>query len=149
MTKRKPKISFHLLYKFPLKGRKILKDFLLSIFKQEDKNVDEVNYIFCSDDYLLQLNQQHLQHDFFTDIITFPFHEDHEDIKADIFISIERVADNADLLNIDFNEELLRVMIHGALHLCSYGDKTKSELAQMRNLEDKYLQLVVSRETKP
>jgi probable rRNA maturation factor len=140
MTKRKPKINFYLLYKFPLNKRKILKDFLLSIFKQENKNVDEINYIFCSDDYLLQINQEYLQHDFFTDVITFPFHEDLEEIKADIYISIERVADNAEHLNIDFKEELLRVMIHGALHLCGYGDKTKADLVTMRELEDKYLQ---------
>lgn len=102
----------------------------------------EINYIFCSDDYLLKINQDHLNHDFYTDIITFDNSEVDSDFReSDIFISIDRVRENADANNASFYNELCRVMIHGVLHLAGQKDKTESEQQEMRSREDKYLAL--------
>lgn len=97
-----------------------------------------LNIIFCSDDYLLQLNIQYLNHDTLTDIITFPYDEGSE-ISGDIFISIERVLDNSETLGIPFKDELDRVMVHGLLHLLGYKDKTEAEQLEMRGKENFYL----------
>jgi probable rRNA maturation factor len=116
---------------------------LLAVLKQmaeqEGKPLRELNYIFCSDDYLLELNKSQLQHDYYTDVITFP-HLD-QTICGDVFISTDRVAENAGQLNVKFEHELLRVMLHGALHLAGYGDKTPEQEDLMRVKEDAYLQL--------
>ncbi|MDO4783327.1 MAG: rRNA maturation RNase YbeY [Capnocytophaga felis] len=105
------------------------------IIASEEKQLGELNYIFCDDAYLHQINVQYLDHDTLTDIITFDYTEE-ETISGDIFISVERVADNAQDFNVDFQTELLRVMTHGVLHLCGYKDKTHAESQQMRNKEE-------------
>lgn len=100
----------------------------------EDKRISAVSYIFCSDNYLLELNREYLKHDTLTDIITFPYAT--APIEGDIFISIDRVRDNAKDFGVAFEQELRRVIIHGVLHLCGYGDKTKAQAAVMRQKED-------------
>ena len=123
-----------------LKQRTRLKKFLLSLFKREGKRVDSINYIFCSDKRLLEINRTFLNHDFYTDIITFDLSESGQ-IAAEIYISLDRVRDNARIQGNTLRSELLRVMFHGALHLCGYGDKKKSETQKMRAREDHYLSL--------
>ncbi len=114
-----------------------IKDWLLKPFSDHQKTIDNIDVIFCTDDYLLEINKTHLDHDYYTDIITFPLQDD--PIEANVFISIERVKENAELYKVSFDEELHRVMIHGMLHLCGYGDKTDTEKSQMRSQEDHYL----------
>lgn len=104
--------------------------------------IQEINYIFTSDEYLLKVNQEHLQHDYFTDIITFDNSEEETVIESDIFISIDRVKENAKDQNIEFHQELHRVMIHGILHLLGLGDKTEQEQKHMREKEDACLSLL-------
>ena len=100
-----------------------------------------LNYIFCSDKELLRINQEFLGHDFYTDIVTFELSETPGKIQGEIYISIDRVKENAKKLGVSFKSELHRVIFHGALHLCGYGDKTKSEKEEMRETEDYYLEL--------
>ncbi len=111
----------------------------------EDKELGDVNLIFCSDNYLLELNVKHLEHDYYTDIITFDYSE--ETISGDLFISIDRVEDNANSYKVPFSEELNRVIAHGVLHLIGYGDKSEEEAATMRIKESEALKLIVPRET--
>ena len=106
--------------------------------KNENKEIGDISYVFCSDDYLLDINQRFLEHDFYTDIITFDYSEANV-LSGDLMISIDRVKDNSEKLNTPFSEELKRVMIHGILHLCGYKDKTKEEELLMRSKEDFYL----------
>lgn len=106
----------------------------------ENKQLGEVNVVFCSDQYLLKLNQQYLNHDTYTDIITFDYVEG-EIISGDLFISIERVKENAQKASLTFANELNRVIIHGLLHLMGYNDKTKQETQEIRAKEDFYLTL--------
>ena len=110
--------------------------------ENEGATLGAVSYIFCSDDYLHQMNIEYLNHDTLTDVITFPYNDN--PIEGDIFISIDRVKDNAQDLNIAFNDELYRVMIHGVLHLCGYSDETDEQEAEMRRKEDEYLKLLFS-----
>lgn len=112
----------------------------------EGKNLDEVNLIFCSDDYLLEMNRTHLDHDYYTDIITFDYCEDNL-ITGDLFISIDRVEENASERSVNFTDELNRVVVHGVLHLLGYKDKSQEEEKEMRSKEDWALGLIVSRET--
>ena len=101
-----------------------------------------LNIIFCSDQYLLAINQQHLKHDFYTDIITFDLSESNSlHITAELYISIDRVKDNAGIHKSDVSTELLRVVFHGALHLCGYKDKKQNEINIMRQKEEEYLAL--------
>ena len=111
---------------------------ITSAAKAEKKKVGEICYIFCSDNYLLKINKQYLKHNTFTDIITFDHSYDNL-ISGDIFVSIDRVKDNARQLGIHFENELHRVMIHGILHLAGYNDKTDKQELLMRKTEDKYL----------
>lgn len=104
------------------------------------KQVDYINYIFCSDDYLLNINQEYLQHDYYTDIITFDYSE--SIISSDIFISIDRISENARKNSVTLQSELQRVIIHGALHLVGYKDKTQAEKIVMTQKEDFYLELM-------
>ena len=113
--------------------------------KNEGAILGELSLIFCSDDYLLKVNQEYLEHDYYTDIITFDYSED--TVAGDLFISIDRVRENGIDLDIPFNEELNRVVAHGTLHLLGYKDKTESETKQMREKEAMALSLIVSRET--
>lgn len=117
-------------------------DWISEVISSHDSSIEEINYIFCSDDYLLELNQRHLNHDYFTDIITFDHSEDDGALESDIFISIDRVKDNARNQNNSFEEELNRVMVHGVLHLLGFGDKTEDEKKVMREKEDACLSLL-------
>jgi len=121
-----------------LAGRSVLKNFILRVFKQEGKNLDFVNFIFCTDKVLLKINQDYLNHDFYTDIITFDLSKNRS-IQAEVYISIDRVRENAQKLGVSFKSELHRVIFHGVLHLCGYNDKTKEEKKNIRVKEDHYL----------
>jgi rRNA maturation RNase YbeY len=114
---------------------------LKNVVAQTRNITGEVNYIFCSDQYLLELNQQYLDHDTYTDIITFDQSETPDFLQADIFISIERVQENAKLLGVSFQEELDRVIVHGLLHLIGEDDKTPEKAAKMRAAENYFLAL--------
>lgn len=114
----------------------------MTIFAKEGKKFESLSYIFCTDQFLLKLNQQYLNHDTFTDILTFSLSNSPLPIIAEIYISIERVKENASGLNIDFATELKRVMIHGILHLCGYEDHTPEEKKLMREKEDFYLKQI-------
>ncbi len=123
---------------FSLQNRSGLKAFVESIFKKEKKDLGSINYIFCSDKRLLEINRQFLNHDYYTDIITFDLSEGNS-IQAEIYISIDRIRDNAKTLDVSLKSELHRVIFHGALHLCGFGDKTKMEKEEMREREEFYL----------
>ena len=118
-----------------------LKKFLIELFNIENKDADSVTFIFCSDEYLLGLNQKFLKHDTFTDILTFVLSTDDLPIIGEIYISIERVTENARSYNVEFVKELHRVIFHGALHLCGYNDKTTNQKKFMRSMEEQYLKL--------
>jgi rRNA maturation RNase YbeY len=136
-----PMVRLHFLTEIPLRERSRLKDFLPSIFKKEKKQLAEIQYIFCSDDYLLGINKQYLDHDYYTDIITFDLSEPGKPINAEIYISVDRVRDNARSFGTSLKKELHRVIFHGALHLCGYRDKKQQEEQLMRKMEDQYLAL--------
>lgn len=125
--------------KAPVIPRTKLKLFIKNLFKSEGKSLSDLSYVFCSDEYLLTINRQFLQHDYYTDIITFDISDDSNEIKGEIYISIDRVRDNAHQLGLTTQTELLRVIFHGALHLCGYKDKTKTQQSLMRKKEDYYL----------
>lgn len=128
---------------FKLKHKPILRNWISSIIKSESQSLDEINYIFCSDDYLLDINRQYLNHDYYTDIITFDNREGaDEPILSDIFISVDRIKDNAQNLGIEFSQELYRVLIHGVLHLLGHADKTEQQQADMRKREEASLSLL-------
>ena len=110
-----------------------------AIFKQENVPCNIINYIFCSDEYLLQINQSALNHDYYTDIITFPLSDKGQPIDAEIYISIDRVKENAPIHNTTFKQEIARVVAHGALHLCGYKDKAKKDVEIMREKEEVYI----------
>jgi rRNA maturation RNase YbeY len=124
--------------KVGLANRSILKRFVEKLFKAENKEISQVNYIFCTDRSIKKINKQYLEHDYATDIITFDLSED-KTITADIYISVERVRENARTLGLSFKSEIHRVIFHGALHLCGYRDKTNTEIKKMRGKEDLYL----------
>jgi probable rRNA maturation factor len=151
MKSGKEKICFHYLYPyFYFHRRANLKAFLFTLFKAEGIKVEAINYIFCSDDYLFSINKEYLNHYTYTDIVTFPLSEKNQPVISDIFISIDRVKENAGHFSSTFKRELHRVIFHGALHLCGYNDKTKTQKRKMTERENHYLKLYfVSRETKP
>ncbi len=123
-----------------LKQRNQLKAFLKKTAKQSGRPIDTLNIIFCSDTYLLSINQQFLEHDYFTDIITFDLSQSKKGaITAEIYISYDRVKDNAKQMNIPISKELHRVIFHGLLHLIGYKDKLKKDQILMRKMEDKLL----------
>jgi rRNA maturation RNase YbeY len=122
-----------------IKKPKELKRFLASIFTSEGYEFKEVSYIFCSDKYLSALNQKYLSHDSLTDIITFTLSGVSMPIISDIYISIERVRENASLYDAPYVEELYRVMIHGVLHLCGYSDHSPELKKDMKKMEEFYL----------
>jgi|SRR5690606_557727 len=124
---------------FTLKNKMHLRKWVTDTLESENFELGELNFIFCSDTYLLKINQEYLNHNTFTDIITFDNSEENKEISGDIFISIDRVIENANSLSIDFNDELHRVMIHGVLHLMGYPDKKKEEKYLMTAKEDHYL----------
>ncbi|MGC4100969.1 rRNA maturation RNase YbeY [Ferruginibacter sp.] len=132
---------FFLVDNISLVSRTALKQYIPGIFKKEKKKLQSLTYIFCSDDYLLEINRTHLKHDFYTDIITFDLSETKDNIIGEIYISTDRVRDNAATLGTSIKEELHRVIFHGALHLCGYKDKTPKEAKTMRTAEDRCLKL--------
>jgi probable rRNA maturation factor len=141
MPGSKSNIRFYFPQKgFSLSGRGHLKIFISSLFKNEKKKLGDLTIIFCSDDYLLTINRQFLKHDYYTDILTFEISEPFQPIKAEIYISVDRVRDNAVRFGSSLKNELHRVIFHGALHLCGYKDKKAGERLFMRKKEDKYLQ---------
>lgn len=127
--------------KVTLTNRGELKHFIEQLFRKEGKKLLSLNYIFCSDKKLLQVNRDYLKHDYYTDIITFDLSGTSASIVGEIYISADRVKDNAKHLGVSFRSELHRVIFHGALHLCGYCDKNKTQIQEMRRLEDKYLHL--------
>ena len=128
-------ISFNYENDFELSNEEQLSNWISRVIVSEEKKEGEINYIFCDDDYLLNLNEQYLNHDTLTDIISFDYSMGNE-IHGDIFISTERVKDNATDFKVSFEEELKRVMVHGVLHYCGYKDKTEEDEALMRSKED-------------
>lgn len=123
-----------------LKEKRKLKLFLAGLFSAEGQGLKSLHFVFCSDAYLLEINKQFLQHDTYTDIVTFEMGEDPEIAEGEIYISIDRVLDNAEKFKTTVNEELHRVIFHGALHLCGFKDKSKKDVALMRSKEDEYLE---------
>jgi probable rRNA maturation factor len=123
----------------PSLKRKPLRTFLGEIFTNYKRHLDGLTYIFCTDQYLLSINKQFLQHDYFTDIITFDLSNDKKLIQGEIYISIDRVKDNAKSLGVSYQQELHRVIFHGVLHLCGLKDKTKAQKEAMRAAEEVYL----------
>ena len=133
------KITFHFLVKsFNLTERSRLKKFIAALIKKEGLSLEHLSIIFCSDDYLLKINRDYLEHDFYTDIITFDLSESGK-LVGEIYISIERVKENAVTYQHSFKKELHRVLFHGALHLCGYKDKSRTDIKKMRFAEDKAL----------
>ena len=120
----------------PLQNRKRLKKMLVEIISFNSLRLESLSFIFCSDEFLLSINQQFLQHDFYTDIITFDMSETKGLVNGEIYISIDRVNENAMEQKVSFKEELHRVIFHGALHLCGFKDKSKSDKQAMRNAEN-------------
>jgi probable rRNA maturation factor len=128
-------IDFNYETDFELSDEAQYANWISEVITSEGKKEGEISYIFCDDDYLLEINQQHLDHDTLTDIISFDYTVGNE-ISGDIFISVERVKDNASDFDVPFNEELLRVMSHGILHYCGYKDKGEDNEMLMRSKED-------------
>ena len=112
-------------------------DWISDCIAAEGFAIGNVDYIFCSDEFLHEMNRKHLKHDSYTDIITFPYEED--PVTGEIFISIDRVTENAKTFKTSFDNELRRVMIHGVLHLCGYDDHKKSDIEEIREKEELYL----------
>jgi probable rRNA maturation factor len=122
-----------------IKNATNLKKFIEAIFKKEKQKLHSINYIFCSDKTLLKINKMYLNHDFFTDVITFELSKKNEPITAEVYISIERVRDNARKMGVSMKSELHRVLFHAVLHLCGYNDKRKKDIELMRKKEDMLL----------
>lgn len=137
-------IYFSTLYTpFSLPNTATITKWICEVAKRNQKRVAALNYIFCNDTYLHQINLKHLQHDTLTDIITFDYSEESSLLIADFYISIPRVAENAPQFDVPFPEELARVMIHGLLHLIGYSDKTPTAKERMRKQENKYLAMPI------
>ena len=140
-----PPVHFHFLLPVTFTQRTLVKEVVKDIFKKEKTKLEQLQYIFCSDDYLLEINKQHLKHNYYTDIITFDLSERPNSVIGEIYISVDRVRDNAQNYEVSFKQELLRVIFHGALHLCGLKDKTEKDQALMRKAEDKYLHYYLSK----
>jgi probable rRNA maturation factor len=119
---------------------------LKSLIGLENYESGEITIVFCTDDYLLEINKTYLNHDFYTDIITFDY-SGNDFVSGDLFISVDRVKDNAESFSVSFDNELKRVIYHGVLHLCGYKDKTEKDEKEMREKENFYMNQFVSRET--
>lgn len=127
--------------RFSLKKKSVVEKLILSVVRKEKKKLGDINFIFCSDEFLLVLNKKFLKHDTLTDIITFQY-ADNKKLSAEIFISVPRVKENAKKFKVPFENELQRVMIHGILHLCGYKDKKTGDKKKMREKEDYYLKFI-------
>ncbi|HMK17006.1 MAG TPA: rRNA maturation RNase YbeY [Chitinophagaceae bacterium] len=139
-TSKKTKVHFF-SHDIPtrLKNTTKLKQFIESVFKKELQSLDSINYIFCSDKAILKINKKYLNHDFYTDVITFDLSSNNKAISAEVYISIERIRDNAKKLGLTIKSELHRVLFHAALHLCGYKDKKKKDQEIMRIKENELL----------
>ncbi len=137
-----PTINFYLEdASYQLKKKKLIRKWILATISHEKAEIDNISYIFCTDSYLYKLNTEYLNHDTLTDIITFQYNSPDEAIQSDIFISIERVKENAKLYNQRLLDEVHRILIHGTLHLLGYKDKSDNEKAEMTAKENYYLSL--------
>jgi len=138
-----PKINFFTEdINYTLKQKAKIRTWIIETIKEEGYSLKELNFILCSDEYLLRINIDYLQHDDYTDVITFDNAEQLKTIVGDIFISVERIKENAQQFGSNIEAELCRVMIHGTLHLLGYKDKTKAAKSQMTAKEDQYLELL-------
>jgi probable rRNA maturation factor len=126
---------------FRFSGKANISKWILKVVKQESGNIANLSVVFCSDEYLLNINRQYLKHDYYTDIITFDT-SDRGSVSGELYISIDRVKDNASELDIPFERELKRVIIHGVLHLLGYKDKTTSQQKSIRKREDEALGMI-------
>lgn len=136
------KVSFNYAdRKLPLKHKRKVRDFIPDIFSLEGKNLHHLNYVFCSDEYLLQINQKFLHHNTYTDTITFNLSASNNSITGEIYISCDRVKENALRYQENLSEEFLRVIFHGVLHLCGYKDKKDVEIEVMRLKEAFYIKM--------
>lgn len=133
-------IRFHFTNSFTLKNKRKIKNWLKDTIVNEKKKVGDINYIFCSKQYLKKMNNDYLSKNYETDVISFDFSKDNK-ISGDIYISSETVKKNSIIFNVCFNNELKRVMVHGLLHLLNYNDKSKQELKIMREKENFYINL--------
>lgn len=125
---------------FTLKNKQAVREWISNTVKSEGfHRISELNFIFCSDDYLLEINKQYLNHDTYTDIVTFDSSADENTIAGDVFISVDRIHENARKFQVAEVDELHRVIIHGVLHLCGYHDKKKEDKVLMTSKEDTYL----------
>lgn len=136
-------ISYNSENTFKINNKEKLTKWLTQVVSKEKKKVGEINFVFCNDDYLHKMNVEFLSHDTLTDIISFDYSVG-KIIQGDVFISTERVADNAIDFNVNFEDELHRVMVHGILHYCGYKDKTDQEISLMRSKENLYLHLLAN-----
>ena len=137
-TTDSPSISFQVIdTEFVLPHLEETQEWILSTLTLENRQCSYIDFILCDDAYLLNINKEYLQHDYYTDIITFPLKDD--PIESNVFISIDRVRENAQFYKVDFEEELHRVIIHGVLHLIGYDDKSEDDKTKMRAKEDEYL----------
>jgi len=125
---------------FELPDEEKIISWITATVQAENKQLHSLNFIFCTDTYLIRINQKYLNHDTYTDVITFPYSENENVIEGDIFISLDRIQENAKKYNASFLYELKRIMIHGVLHLCGYGDKGEKEEQIMREKENYYLE---------
>ena len=123
---------------FVFKGKQFNNKWLRMVAEREIKRIGDISIIFCSDNYILDVNMKYLQHDYFTDVITFDYCEG-DKLSGDLFISVDTVRENAKLYNTDFNDELNRVMVHGILHLIGYDDHSQKDKQLIRKKEDYYL----------
>ena len=136
------KINFYSLDRNPaLKNSRKLKLYIEGLFAKERKKLGKLSFIFCSDEHLIGINKQFLKHDFYTDVITFDLSANESEIEGEVYLSIDRIKDNAKHVGVSFTEELHRVIFHGALHLCGYKDKKKEDVLIMRSLENKHIML--------
>ena len=133
-------INFNYELSFQLDNEERYSQWIQDVIISERKELGEINYIFCDDEYLLNINKQYLDHDYYTDVISFDYTEN-DLISGDVFISIDRVRENAKDYNVEFEEELKRVIIHGVLHYCGYCDKSEAEEQLMRNKEEEKIRL--------
>ncbi len=133
-------INFNYETDFDLPNKTTVSSWLSNVIQSENKTEGEINFIFCDDEYLFQINLQYLNHDTLTDVISFDYSLGNE-LSGDIFISIERVDDNSKDYKVSFTEELNRVMVHGVLHFCGFKDKTESDELFMRNKEEEKLKM--------
>ena len=134
------KVQFYFLDRKPtLKERTRLKQFIEGLFEKEKKTLGSLSYIFCSDEHLLAINKDFLKHDFYTDVITFNLSSSKTETEGEVYLSVDRIKDNAKQLAVSFKEEMHRVIFHGALHLCGYKDKKKEDILLMRKKEEDYL----------